>query len=291
VGLKTRLFGIAALCALVAATALSANAGLGYVAVHHRMAGTGRFDDTLVSSNWAGYAVTSADPTLPYAFTAVSATWKQPAVSCGRVDSNSASAFWVGIGGYDLGSQKLEQIGTESDCNQLGPPSYYGWYELVPGPPLSFAMHVQAGDMMSASVTVSKTNLVTLTLKNLTRHTVAIERQTFVAPDLSSAEWVAEAPTECSNSNCSMVPLANFGAVSMTKLSATGNGQAGALTNPLWTATPIQLVTTGSQQFYAGPDQGNVSYSSTAGTCTPTNVAGDGGSFTVSWTSAAQQGC
>lgn len=290
-GLTSRCLGIAALVLLVAAPAFGASGSVGRVAVHHREATVGRFGDTLVSSNWAGYAVTSADPATPYAFTAVSATWKQPPVACGQNDSDSSSAFWVGIGGYNLDSTKLEQIGTDSDCDQLGPPSYYGWYELVPGPPISFAMNVRPGDVMSASVTVSKTNLVTLTLKNVTRHTVAIERKTFVGPDLSSAEWVAEAPSQCGGSGCDMVPLANFGSVAMSKLSATMNGQAGSLVNPAWTATPIQIVTNGSQSFYGGPNEGDVSYSSTAGTCTPTNVGSDGASFTIGWNPHAQQGC
>jgi hypothetical protein len=69
---------------------------------------------TSTSSNWAGYAVSSADPTAPATYTSVSGTWVQPAANCSA--SNAAfSAFWVGLGGFAETSQGLEQIGTESD--------------------------------------------------------------------------------------------------------------------------------------------------------------------------------
>src|SRR3954470_23952005 len=67
------------------------------------------------SSNWAGYAVTSIDPTTPVTYSSVSGTWTQPAANCASTASGY-SAFWVGLGGYAETSQGLEQIGTESNC-------------------------------------------------------------------------------------------------------------------------------------------------------------------------------
>jgi hypothetical protein len=87
--------------------------------------------DPSPSSNWAGYAVTSTDPTTPVTYTSVSGTWVQPAAACGAGPA-AYSAFWVGLGGYSDTSQGLEQIGTESDCTTAGRATYGVWYELVP---------------------------------------------------------------------------------------------------------------------------------------------------------------
>jgi hypothetical protein len=53
---------------------------------------------TSPSSNWAGYAVASADVTAPVAYTSVSGSWVEPAASCSASPA-SFSAFWVGLGG------------------------------------------------------------------------------------------------------------------------------------------------------------------------------------------------
>ena len=76
-----------------------------------------------VSSNWAGYAVTSTGTT----YTSVTATWTQPKVTCDASDAGTESAFWVGLGGYSSGSQALEQVGADSDCSTVAQPSYYAW--------------------------------------------------------------------------------------------------------------------------------------------------------------------
>jgi hypothetical protein len=60
-----------------------------------------------VSANWSGYVVSA--PSTSY--TSVTATWRQPTVSCGVTDAGSSAAFWVGLGGYSQTSQALEQVG------------------------------------------------------------------------------------------------------------------------------------------------------------------------------------
>ena len=63
------------------------------------------------------------------------------------------------------------------------------------------------------------------------------------APDTSSAEWVAEAPSLCStNGACRTVTLSDFGKVKFTKASATAGGHTGSISDKAWTATSIQLV-------------------------------------------------
>jgi hypothetical protein len=280
------------LALLVLAASASATAGGGPFG-HPLLRGHTRLDAIAVaagelSSNWAGYAVTSPDPTA--SFTKVVGSWKQAPAKCGENDSNSASAFWVGLGGDNQDSQALEQIGTDSDCNPFGPPTYYGWYELVPGPPLSFALTIKPGDLMTASVTVSG-KMETLTLKNVTEGKLASVRVKDDAPDLSSAEWIVEAPSMCDGQTCDMVPLANFGSIGFSKIQATANGHTGTLGDAAWTTTPIQLVTNGVQNFWGGLDTGYVSYYSKAGTCLPKGPAGNDGSFTVSWVPASQPNC
>jgi hypothetical protein len=254
----------------------------------HARPAAGRFAE--VSSNWAGYALTSPSSDSPVSFTSVTGTWKQAAAKCGEIDSDSASAFWVGLGGYNEDSKALEQIGTSADCSPSGPPSYYAWYELVPGPPISFALKIEPGDMITASVTISGTT-VTMQVRNQTRGTVAAQRLQFKTPDLSSAEWIVEAPSACSDVRCDVVPLANFRSIVISNLKATGNGHAGILSDPSWTATPIQLLPYSDYGYYGGSDVGYIAYNSTAGTCGPVGVPDDSNSFTVSWAAVALANC
>jgi hypothetical protein len=243
---------------------------------------------TEASTNWAGYAVTSATPDSPISFTSVTGTWTQAGATCPTGTGDSASAVWVGLGGYALDSQALEQIGTDADCNANGPPSYYAWYELVPEPPVNLTIKINPGDLITTSVNVSG-NTVVLQLKNRTRHTTATKRAAVGAPDVRSAEWIAEAPSSCTNFRCDPLPLANFGSVTFSRVATIGNGHPGTLTDPTWTAQPIQLVPQGHGGFgfYPGPDRGYVTYGSTAGTSPPLSLSADGRSFTLSWLSDA----
>src|SRR5437763_11225858 len=77
------------------------------------------------SANWAGYAVHGTS------FQRVSAQWHQPRPVCGG-GHRTYSAIWVGLGGYSLASNEVEQIGTELDCTSAGHAVSTAWYELVP---------------------------------------------------------------------------------------------------------------------------------------------------------------
>jgi hypothetical protein len=296
----TRVLALVTLFAVVAAPALAAGRSTS-PGPHAALLPTkppvrlGWSADTLATANWAGYAVTAPTSSDPNSFTHVIGTWTAPKTTCGANDWYSSAAFWVGLGGYNLGSQALEQIGTWADCNDSGPTSYFGWYELVPNPPLSFAMRIDPGDTLTASVTVSTTNMVTLELKNLTRHTLAIAREKDAVPDLSSAEWIAEAPTECevteAESGCQVLPLADFGKVDVSGIDATGVGQTGTLSsNPTWTVTPVQILSYDpSQPLDANVDDDTYNEPG-AGTCTP-QESGNGTAFSVDWQATAQEGC
>lgn len=250
----------------------------------------------LVSSNWAGYAVASAGtpsptdpgaptstpdaggtpaPTTLMTFTSVTGTWTQPKATC-AAGSTSYSATWVGLGGLDPGSQALEQIGTDADCSPSGVPSYFAWYELVPAAPVNLKLKIVPGDTITTSVNVSGTSVL-VQVKDRTRRTSFTKRLAMATPDLSSAEWIVEAPSECSGlGQCRPLPLANFGTVSFSRIATTANAHAGTITDPAWATSEIQLVPHPSARF--GLDVG----SSPAG-ATPSTVSSDGRTFTVSW--------
>ena len=239
-----------------------------------------------VSSNWSGYAVTGVGSTATVAstamnFTNVTGTWTQPAATCTPGQSTSA-AMWVGLGGYTVGSNALEQAGTAADCSSAGKATYYAWYELVPAASVTLKLKIFPGDKITSSVLV-KGNDVLVQVKNRTRHTVFTKHLEMEEPDVSSAEWIAEAPSECTATGlCRTVPLTNFGSVTFSKLAALGNGQGGRLSGPGWESTPIQLVPR-SRRFFGDV---NASATSTAG-ASPTSLSGDGSAFTVNWVANA----
>ena len=151
-------------------------------------------------------------------FRQVSGTWTQPNATCVPGQS-TYSAVWVGIGGYKPTSNALEQIGTEVDCNAAGNAVSSAWYELVPAPSRTISLAVHPGDVMHATVTVVG-HQVTLELENLTRHRSFDKKLHAPSIDVSSAEWIVEAPSECvSQFACQALPLADFGSVTFDSAS------------------------------------------------------------------------
>lgn len=241
---------------------------------------------TAVSSNWAGYAVGDvADESAQAAgaptasFTSVTGTWKQPRATCAPGDP-TYSSVWVGLGGFSSGSKALEQIGTDANCTTGGKAAYGAWYELVPAPPVYFKVKILPGDTVTASVNVDGPNVV-VQLKNRTRHTSFTKQLSMAAPDLSTAEWIAEAPSQCDPyPSCHPLPLANFGSVAITKIATRADGHPGTITDPAWSATAIELV----------PDSGRPGMfgrSSSASGAAPAALSPDGRSFTVAWQPAS----
>jgi hypothetical protein len=180
----------------------------------------------LDSSNWSGYA------DLDASFSAVSASWTVPTVTCPRGGS-SYSAEWVGIDGYS--SSTVEQDGTEADCIN-GSPSYDAWFELygdsaensgdeielspTDGYPLS------PGDSITASVTDSGgTWTFDVTDGSKWAFTTSV---VFEGASESSAEWIVERPELCGRT-CSLTSLANFGSVTFTNASTTSGAGTGTI--------------------------------------------------------------
>jgi hypothetical protein len=204
----------AVLSALATAPSTAASAGgalrLTPVDAHHVVAarhGGGPITHS-TSSNWSGYAATGRT------FTSVSASWVQPAVSCGS--ATTYSSFWIGIDGD--GSNSVEQTGTEADCS--GGRAYYSsWYEMYPAYPVNYSNTVSPGDHFTATVSVSGSTF-TLTLSDTTRGWTRTTTKSSSSASKASAEVIAEAPS----SSTGVLPLSNFGTVNFT--GSTANGQA-----------------------------------------------------------------
>jgi len=232
-----------------------------------------------VSSNWSGYALLQPS-TDPVTFTDVTGTWVQPKATCtaGRRD---AAAFWVGLGGYDESSGSLEQLGTAIECDARSKtPVNYAWWELVPAAAVMIPFKVNPGDTITAAVLVNG-QTITFSLRNITRRTrFSKVLTTAQALDLGSAEWIAEAPSNCTFAGqCTVVPLTNFRTVTFTNAAAIGNDHPGTILDGAWTPDPIELIAddSGSGGFsqgdILGPGVGAV----------PADVTADGRSFSVSW--------
>ena len=174
---------------------------------------------TTTSTNWSGYAATGNNG----AFTSVSSSWIEPTGTCRSGDQYSS--FWVGLDGYS--SESVEQTGSEVDCAG-STVEYYSWYEMYPANPVNFSNTVRPGDNLTGSVTYTGGSSFTLKLADTTQgwsHTVT---KTLSGAARSSAEVIAEAPC-CTNSG-GILPLADFGKVSLS--GSTANGSTLSSFNP-----------------------------------------------------------
>jgi hypothetical protein len=268
---------------------------------------------TASSANWAGYVVGGNSSATRYK--SVSGSWVAPTAKC--TSGQGYSSFWVGLGGAgadasaasDAGSwsdpsgtsgsgsasgasssTSLEQAGTEADCNADGSATYSAWYELVPAPPVKVNMAVHPADHITSKVTVDGSS-VTIQLSNAT--TGASFNKTLQAsnPDRSSAEWIAEAPSTCSQgvSDCTPLSLADFGTVQFSGASATTtDGHTGTISDSDWQTAAVILSPSASQQGFGDPQF--TSYGSGSAGATPSSLSSDGSSFSVAYSADAGAG-
>jgi hypothetical protein len=224
-------------------------------------------------SNWAGYVV-GGSATTTTSFSSVSGSWTQPAADCGA-GSPSNSAFWVGLGGYT--GTHLEQTGTSADCSATGQATYSVWYELVPAAEAPVSMTVRPGDRLSAHVAVSG-DTVDVSISDLTRHATFSKRLQMSDPTVSSAEWIAEAPSRCTSSSsqdCHVLPLADFGSVKFTSASASAAGRTGSITSGLGAVSALTL--------QSNPGLGRMFTAAAKADASAGALSGSGSSFTVDW--------
>ena len=247
---------IALAVAAAAATALSTQAVLAAPMQRPRPSVFAARAANEVSTNWAGYAVSST--TRGRRFTSVTGRWVQPAATCNS--GETYSAFWVGLGGFSRSAFAVEQTGTQANC-ELGRPAY-------------LRMSVRPGDLVSATVTVNRT-VVLVRLKNVTANKLFTKRLRMKRADLSSAEWIAEAPTGCDYlGNCTTLPLTNFGTIDFTHGTTAVAGHRGRISDTRWNATAIELHADLADPVH--PTQAGAN-------ALPGALGGDGGSFRVSW--------
>ena len=190
---------------------------------------------TQVSQNWSGYVVTGDR------FRRVSGSWVVPKPSC-QNHFKTYSDSWVGLGGFKDGAQSLEQTGTSADCTSAGKQRYSVWYELLPAAAVTIKMKVRPGDKMTGTIAVSGTQ-VRIVLRNRTRDTKFSTTKHMSSPDLSSAEWILEAPSDCDQlGNCRPLPLANFGKIPFTSAQVTtSNGHTASISRAGAKVTRLRL--------------------------------------------------
>ena len=158
------------------------------------------------SGTWAGWVAAGRH-------TSVSASWRQPSVTCAAHET-SDSAFWVGLDGY--GSPSVEQVGTQSGCAN-GTPFYSAWTEFYPAPAVSLTVPVRPGDAFRATVTFVSAHAYRLTLTNVTRGTGQTVAGTSRLGTNASVEVVVEAPTDARTGR--VFALSRFSAARFTSVS------------------------------------------------------------------------
>jgi hypothetical protein len=215
------------------------------------------------SLNWAGYAVTGSAGSV----TDVKGSWTVPAVTC--PGGSQYSSFWVGIDGYS--SSTVEQIGIDSDCSN-GNPVYYAWYEFYPKPSFRInSMAINPGDNISAEVKYTGRGQFTVSIKDVNTTASFSKSAKVNSAQMSSAEWIAEAPW-----SGGVLPLADFDTAYFgldntgvpSTNNATVNGNNGNM-GSFGSSVPITMVT-----------------SLGAVKAQPSSVSSDGTSFSVQWFSS-----
>ena len=104
--------------------------------------------------------------------------------------------------------------------------------------------------------------------------------------DVTSAEWIVEAPASCDATGCQTLPLANFGSASFTRARATSIGaHRGTIADPAWATTAMTLSADANLGVGAG-----VAVPGTSGQATPGPLSATGDAFTVTYQDVPPQG-
>src|SRR5262249_40854236 len=118
-------------------------------------------------------------------------------------------------------------------------PVYYAWYEMYPAFPVNLTMSILPGDKITATVTNSGSTF-TMNISNGRGGSYTTPPLKLKRADLSSAEWVAEAPS----GRGGVLPLANFGTVNFSGSYTLGNGVQGEIADSHWQNDPMTMETT-----------------------------------------------
>jgi hypothetical protein len=224
------------------------------------------------SVRWSGWIVSRKGEH----FDRVSASWRIPSAKCSQRGPATYSLTWIGLGGAN--ENKLEQIGTETDCTQgfgsIKATAYAQlWWEVLPSPEQYPGEDIAPGDLVDASVTIAGRR-ATVSLRDVTRKWTFVKRVSVRPRDLteSSADWIEEDPEICPGTvivvSCPEKPFAHYRKVTFTHaVTGTTKHVSGSILDSHWDQIRYAMV------------QGNtrlrlLSYPS------PLNAAGNG--FSVS---------
>ena len=166
---------------------------------------------SLVSLDWAGYAVSSNLLIRQPSVVNISGSWIVPKVTISAIDTFSAA--WIGIGG--LSDTTLIQCGSEHNSID-GKEVYSLWYEMLPDYSIKIPeIDVSPGDKISASIGLLNSNSDEWLIEINDMTTGQGFSQSFVynASKLTG-EWILERPTV----NNQVSTLANFGIVTFTDM-------------------------------------------------------------------------
>ena len=207
--------------ATIKARAFLRHLKVGQHGTDQRVPGHARSIDGLTqvqSTNWSGYA---DDNTAGNTYSSITANWTEPSASC--TSKQTLAVFWVGIDGFTSGS--VEQDGTLIECLHRRA-FYFTWWEMFPTNSIqTVGQSVQPGDSISASVVRSGSSYTLKVTDSTTPANSFTTTQTCSTCANSSAEWIAEAPSNASG----VLPLANFHSWTATGATVTSGSTSGVI--------------------------------------------------------------
>ena len=217
-----------------------------------------------LSANWTGWASYAglAGLAQPDSVSYVTGDWVVPAVNCDATDDDSS--VWVGIDGLYNGY--VEQVGTQQSCKG-GVASYKTWWEMYPAPKQAMNLAVKPGDTVRGQVTYAGSGRFVLAVTNVSTGQSFSTTQSNPYAPRSTAEWIVEAPY-----NNGVLPLANFGSVTIDNGQATINGK----TSPIAKSGLLSVLNTqGATMITLG--------SLIKASATNPSLTAGGDSFKVTW--------
>jgi hypothetical protein len=170
------------------------------------------------SLNWAG------NEAIGGGYTEANANWTIPFYNNGSKVWPNLSVHWVGLGGDGShGGGYLEQVGTGTGIDAGGNSYYYAWLEIYPGPINQYATFgVNPGDLMYGEVDIRQNGSQAYLFINDVTLNAYTPLTYSTASNGSTAEWIAERPTDCSLGQYTR--LADFSYVDFTTAQAVQNG-------------------------------------------------------------------
>jgi hypothetical protein len=214
------------------------------------------------SSNWDGYFATA--PNDGTDFTAVSATWKQAAVTCSG-SAQEWGGFWVGMDGW--WNDVVEQGGSEAQCVN-GSPEYNVWWEMFPFNSIQTGFSINAGDTIHASVTyVSSSQMFDIVVKDVTSNQTLTENTPCESDQdgcpRTSADIISEDITNLGSGG--LFPLPDYGTETYSSASVTNtSGHTGSLSDSAWNLGEVTEVSGGvTKQTTSALSSGGTSFTTT----------------------------